>query len=236
MYKQQSVVTRGLHGGKFIIVANSTGWSTSWDRLQHFYEPWEEKAIRIMDGCTSPVYNLELLWQRRSSNPHEKNGICHLPLLSGFAATAVSHIMAVSIHVPFYAEALLLYKRFPPPPWDCVNLIKICILLKFTFFSFSNNPNFDCKSFFDTLHQQHILPMPKTAKIFPNRINNACNRCRQSPARSFWIFWSDKFRTLTLELDTSFNLKTLTVLFGFPPYSNILISTQSVVAFTTLLA
>lgn len=61
-------------------------------------------------------------------------------------------------------------------------------------------------------------------------------------AHIFWMclrltnIWSNIFQTLKQALDTNLELNPLTALFDHPPTKNLLITTQRVMAFTTLLA
>ena len=49
-------------------------------------------------------------------------------------------------------------------------------------------------------------------------------------------FWSDVFQTLKHALNTDLEPSPLTALFGLPPIENLPVTTQRVIAFTTLLA
>ena len=93
------------------------------------------------------------------------------------------------------------------------------------------------------LHRAHFTNA-KLAKIYPSH-SDACNRCKQSPAdhvHMFWScprltnFWSNIFQTLKQALNTNLEPNPLTALFGLPLPKNRPVSTQRVMAFTTLLA
>lgn len=93
------------------------------------------------------------------------------------------------------------------------------------------------------VHRAHFTNV-KLAKIYPNH-SDACNHCKQSSADHVHMFWSCPSLTESLEyirpktkrpLNTNLELNPLTALFGLPLPKNLPVTTQHVVAFTTLLA